>query len=122
MADPVAAGAAEGCGAPHDDSTWALTCPADILRGRVRIRNWREGDRFQPFGLQGTKKLSDLLRENRITRDERAGVLVVTDDEGILWVVGLARAERTRLLPSTTRTVTISVMKRMGSNQTRDNN
>ena len=66
--------------------------------------------------------MSDLLRENRITRDERAGVLVVADDEGILWVVGLARAEQTRLLPSTSRTVTITVMKRMGSNQTRDNN
>ncbi len=120
--DPVAVGVAEGCGDPHDDSSWTLTCPAEILHGRVRIRNWREGDRFQPFGLQGTKKLSDLLRENRITRDERAGVLVVADDEGILWVVGLARAEQTRLLPSTSRTVTITVMKRMGSNQTRDNN
>ncbi len=111
--DPVAVGQNEGSGDPAAESGWSLTCPADSLQGNLRIRNWQQGDRFQPFGLQGTKKLSDLLREHRVTRDDRQGVLVVTDDEGILWVVGLARSERTRLLPSCARTVTISVVKRI---------
>ena len=43
---------------------------------------------------------------------ERAGILLVADGEGILWVVGLARAERTRILPTTRRIVTISVAPR----------
>ena len=116
-AAPAAAGPATGAGARDDESTWSLTCPADALQGNLQVRNWRQGDRFQPFGLQGTKKLSDLLREHRVTRDERESVLVVADGEGILWVVGVARAERTRLLPTTTRTVTISVVKRIQSNQ-----
>jgi len=120
--DAAATAAAAGVGIPDDESTWSLTCPAASLHGNLQTRNWRQGDRFKPFGMAGTKKLSDLLRENRVTRDDRSGVLVVTDDEGILWVVGLARAERTRLLPSTSRTVTISVIKRIGSNQTRENN
>jgi len=114
-------GGTAGPDGPDDTAGWVLTCPTEILQGNLRIRNWRQGDRFQPFGLQGTKKLSDLLRENRVTRDDRQGVLVVTDDKGILWVVGLARAERTRLLPSTSRTVTISVVKRTDSNRTRNN-
>ena len=120
IAPPVARGLAEGAGDPADEATWTVTCPADNLRGNLRIRNWRRGDRYQPFGLQGTKKLSDLLREHRVTRDAREGVLVVADDEGILWVVGLARSERTRLLPQTTRTVTISVVRRTGSNHNKD--
>ncbi len=124
--DPVAAGQAEGKlqaqSDPDDETAWKLTSPADGLRGNLQIRNWRQGDRFQPFGLQGTKKLSDLLREHRVTRDDREAVLVVTDDESILWVVGLARSERTRLLPSTLRTVTISVVRRTDSNQCRDLN
>jgi len=95
-----------------DETTWRLTCPAETLSGNLQVRNWREGDRFQPFGLDGTKKLSDLLREKRLPADSRPGVLVVSDDAGILWVVGLARAERTRLLPTTTHTVTISVARR----------
>jgi tRNA(Ile)-lysidine synthase len=101
-----------GVGDPADESTWSLVCPADALSGNLRIRNWIPGDRLQPFGLSGTKKLSDLLRERQVPREVRSGVLVVTDDDGILWVIGLARAERTRLLPSTLQTVTISVAKR----------
>jgi tRNA(Ile)-lysidine synthase len=109
--DPEAADQTDG-GDPEDESTWRLTCPAASLTGNLRVRNCRPGDRFQPFGLDGTKKLSDLLRERRVPREARPGVLVVTDETGILWVVGLARAERTRLLPSSGQTVTISVAQR----------
>jgi len=101
---------------------WSLTCPTAGLHGNLKLRNWRQGDRFQPFGLQGTKKLSDLFREHRVTREDRQSVLVVADDHGILWVVGLAQSERTRLLPSTARTVTISVVKRNGANQRLNSN
>jgi tRNA(Ile)-lysidine synthase len=102
----------EGCGDPADETTWRLICPAAGLAGNLRVRNLRPGDRMQPFGMEGTKKLSDLLRERQVPRDARPGVLVVTDETGILWVVGLARTERTRLLPSTEQTVTISVARR----------
>jgi len=120
--DPAGQGYAEGAGDPADEATWRLSCPAAGLRGNLQVRHPRPGDRIRPFGLRGTKKLSDLLREHRVTRDNRKSVLVVADDEGILWVVGLARSERTRLLPSPARTVTISVVKRIDSNQTRDTN
>lgn len=101
-----------------DEMTWTLHCPSQVLKGRVRVRNWQSGDRCQPLGLQGTKKLSDLLREHRISREDRPGVLVVSDNEGILWVVGLVRAERTRLLPSSPQTVIISVVRRAGNSTT----
>jgi len=120
IANPQEQRLAEGAGNAADEATWQLSCPADSLHGRLQVRPPRSGDRIQPFGLQGTKKLSDLLREHRVTRDDRKGVLVVTDNEGILWVVGLARSERTRLLPSPARTVTISIVKRVDLNPTRD--
>jgi tRNA(Ile)-lysidine synthetase-like protein len=64
------------------------------------------------LGLGGHKKISDLLQEKKIGLVDRPGVMVVEDDAGILWVVGLARAERTRLLPSTDCKVTIAVVPR----------
>jgi tRNA(Ile)-lysidine synthase len=93
-----------------DGSGWYLRCPAAALHGRLRVRPWREGDRIELFGLGGHKKVSDLLRERRIGVSERPYVQVVEDEEGILWIVGLAQAERTRLLPTTTQTVTIAVV------------
>ena len=71
------------------------------------MRSWRPGDRIVPFGMEGSKKLSDLLREMRVPASRRYEVTVVEDDEGILWVPGLIRAERTRMLPSTPSAVTL---------------
>jgi len=88
---------------------WRLTLPAAALRGTPRLRPWRPGDRIVPFGMEGRKKISDLLRESAVPARERPDVLLVEDDEGPLWLVGLARAERTRLLPSTATAVTLLV-------------
>lgn len=103
-----------GHGTPDDEESWSLVCPADALQGRLRVRNWTEGDRMRPLGLDGTKKLSDLFRERRLPADARAGLLVVEDDAGIVWSVGVARDERTRMLPTTRAAVTLSVVRRQG--------
>jgi tRNA(Ile)-lysidine synthase len=88
---------------------WQLDCPAEALCGPLRLRPWRHGDRIAQLGLRGRKKISDLLAEKRVGLTQRPAVLVVEDDAGILWVVGLARAERTRILPTTQQIVTIAV-------------
>ncbi|HPF69241.1 MAG TPA: tRNA lysidine(34) synthetase TilS [Candidatus Krumholzibacteria bacterium] len=110
--DRAAADGDPGHGDPDDETTWRLTCPASCLAGNLRVRNWRRGDRLRLLGLDGSKKLSDLFRDRRLPASARADVLVVEDDEGILWVVGLARAERTRLLPAGGPAVTLSVSRR----------
>lgn len=88
---------------------WELTCPHGSLRGDLRIRPWREGDRLQPLGMTGHKKISDILLEHRVPITCRSGVPVVADDEGPFWLVGLCRDERTRLLPCTTLGITLHV-------------
>ena len=90
-------------------AAWILTMPAGALRGEPCLRAWRPGDRLCPLGLGGHKKVSDLLRERRLPRRRRAGHPVVADEAGLLWVVGLARDERTRWLPGTRDAVTLAV-------------
>lgn len=94
------------------DTGWKLVASAEGLRGNLRLRHPRDGDRLAPFGLGGTKKLSDLMREQRIPAAMRPDLLVVDDDAGPLWVVGVAQDERTRLLPTTRQAVTIFVTRR----------
>ncbi|MCP4291758.1 MAG: tRNA lysidine(34) synthetase TilS [bacterium] len=113
--NPTEFGRTEGFGSKSENNIWNLTCPSGVLKGNLKVRNWQQGDRIQPFGLDGSRKLSDLFREQKIPADERSGMLVVEDDEGILWIVGLARAERTRLLQPGQSTVTISVAPRTAS-------
>lgn len=39
----------------------------DGLGKKFEIRRWREGDKFQPIGMKGTKKLSDFLSDVKIS-------------------------------------------------------
>ncbi len=98
---------------PHQRGvTWRLISAADPLVGNIQLRQLQPGDRLQPFGLAGHKKLSDLVQEKRIPRAWRPGLLVVVDQVGPLWVVGVAQAERTRVLPTTRQAVTIILERR----------
>lgn len=51
-------------------------------------RLWSDGDRMRPLGMDGSKKVSDLLRERGVPRADRAGVPVVVVGGSVVWVVG----------------------------------
>ena len=57
------------------------------------LRKWHAGDRFQPSGMAGTKKLQDFFVDNKMSREERNNTLLLMKNDTILWVVGLRRCE-----------------------------
>jgi tRNA(Ile)-lysidine synthase len=94
---------------PPDEAREAVF-DCGLLRPPLEIRSWRHGDRFSPLGLRGTQKLSDLFVNRKVPRFERARVPILTDAEGILWVVGHRRSGRARVTPRTTRALRVSVL------------
>jgi len=51
------------------------------------IRHWQAGDRYQPIGLRGHKKLQDCFTDLKLARDLRQKLLVATCSKGdIFWV------------------------------------
>jgi tRNA(Ile)-lysidine synthase len=64
-------------------------------------RSWREGDRFVPFGLSGTKKVHDVFIDEKVPVSKRTTIPIICDSEGILWVAGVRRAERARITEKT---------------------
>jgi tRNA(Ile)-lysidine synthase len=75
----------------------------------LRIRNWRPGDRFRPWGLKGSKKLQDLFVDAKIPREDRGRVPIITDRKGILWVPGFRIDERGGIRGATERVVVFSI-------------
>lgn len=57
----------------------------------LHLRTWQAGDRFQPSGMRGTKKLQDLFVDLKLSREERQRVLVLLQGNEILWVIGVRR-------------------------------
>lgn len=52
------------------------------------LRSVQPADRFQPFGMKGTKLLSDYMTDRKMSLFEKRRQLVLTDHQGhILWVV-----------------------------------
>lgn len=78
---------------PPDEACLA----AGTVRWPLRLRTPRRGDRFQPLGAPGSRLLSDLFVDRKIPTETRPLWPVLEDAEGILWVCGLAPAERARV-------------------------
>ncbi len=67
---------------------------AAAVRGQLRVRSRRPGDRLRPLGMRGEKKVQDILIDAKVPAEERDDVPILCDDEGVLWVVGQRLAER----------------------------
>ena len=55
------------------------------------------GDRLQPHGMEGHKRLVTLLSERAVPRERRHAQLVVCDRQRIVWAVGVTTAHSTRI-------------------------
>jgi len=73
----------------------------DNLSDNFILRRWEYGDRFFPLGLEGSKKISDFLTEQKISPFKRKDQLVLTNKGKIVWVVGLRIDDRFKITNNT---------------------
>ena len=59
----------------------------------LAVRSRVPGDRFQPLGMSGTKKLKDFMIDEKVPGSMRDGVPLIVTSRGIAWVVGWRIAE-----------------------------
>lgn len=82
---------------------------ADAVGDRLCVRHWRQGDRFRPFGMKGSKKLSDYFNDHKLSLRQKRRALIVEAQGRIVWLVGERAADEFRVSGSTRR---ILVMRR----------
>lgn len=66
-----------------------------------RVRNRQRGDRFQPYGMRGTKKIKDFLIDAKVPRYERDSIPLLVCGDKILWLIGYTTSELFKIKPST---------------------
>ena len=54
----------------------------------VVLRHWRQGDRMKPFGLNGSKLVSDMFVDFKLDHVAKRDVWLLEADGNILWVLG----------------------------------
>lgn len=61
---------------------------ADVFEQPLSVRTRLPGDRFQPLGLRGTKKLQNFFVDEKVPEKERDRVPLIESGGKIVWVVG----------------------------------
>ena len=67
----------------------------------LTVRNRQHGDRFQPYGMQGTKKIKDFLIDAKVPRYERDCIPLLVCGNEVLWIIGYTTSELFKIKPST---------------------
>lgn len=82
---------------------FVATLDADRVAFPLTLRRVQAGDRFIPFGLKGSKLVSDYLKDQKVPLLERRRQLVLIDATGaIVWLVGRRVDDRAAIRRETT--------------------
>ena len=74
---------------------------ADKLSLPLKLRHWQKGDRFVPFGMRGSKLLSDFFADEKIDRFDRDTLWLLISGNEIIWVLGFRSSNRFRVTGKT---------------------
>ncbi|TDE05695.1 tRNA lysidine(34) synthetase TilS [Flavobacterium sandaracinum] len=71
---------------------------ADKLHYPLVLRHWNEGDRFEPFGMDGkSKKVSKLFKDEKLSLLEKEITWLLCSNDAIVWIINVRQDERFRI-------------------------
>lgn len=74
----------------------------DTLQFPLVLRHWKEGDSFQPFGMNGkSKKVSKLFKDEKLSLIDKENVWLLCSGTDIVWVIGIRQDDRFRITNTT---------------------
>jgi tRNA(Ile)-lysidine synthase len=72
-----------------------------LLTEHLVLRPLKTGDFFYPLGMTGKRKLSDFLKDEKLTNFEKSKTWVLTHKNDIIWVINLRIDNRYKITKST---------------------
>lgn len=85
----------------RDKSPFTEYFDLDQVKLPVVVRTRQPGDRFQPLGMAGEKKVGKFLTTAKVPRDLRERILILADREGIIWVCPVRISEQAKITDRT---------------------
>jgi tRNA(Ile)-lysidine synthase len=76
----------------------------------LTVRSFHPGDRFQPLGMDGEKKVKDFFIDCKISAEQRKRVPLLFKGDRLLWVGGIRIDHRARLKPETRRALRVELI------------
>lgn len=80
------------------------------LKKPLTVRIVMEGDHMQPFGMNGSRLLSDMMTDLHMTRFQKEDQHVLVDAEGnILWLIGIRASNLHKVTSKTRKVLKVSI-------------
>ena len=98
----------------NDDPSKEVIDGCAILGKEIILRLWKSGDHFQPLGMTGKKRVSDLLVDEKVDLFNKKNQLVVTANGEIIWVCGRRISDKAKVTEKTKNFVELSLIPRLG--------
>jgi tRNA(Ile)-lysidine synthase len=76
---------------------WQALFDGEADREGIRVRNYSRGDRLQPLGMHGHKKVHDVFVDAKVPFSRRLTWPVVIIGSEIAWVPGCVRGETAKI-------------------------
>ncbi len=76
---------------------------ADEVGCVFTLRHWRTGDRFRPFGMKGSKKISDYFNDHKFSLAQKRAAWILEAEGRVLWIVGERASRDCQVMPITRR-------------------
>ena len=67
----------------------------DLINYPLSLKKWHHGDAMHPTGMTGSKKISQLFKDNKLSLLDKEKIWMLTDaKDHIIWVIGLRQDRR----------------------------
>ena len=74
----------------------------------IWVRGWQNGDRMQPLGMEGTKKVQDIFVDHKIPKIQRQSMPVICSVKGIIWVAGCGISDWAKVIDTDSPALTLA--------------
>lgn len=101
----------------NDRRSLRVEVSIDKTQGELYFRSTQPGDSIQPLGFDGTRKLSDLLSEAKLTKAARSRLPVICDFVGPIWAPGVCLSHRIDKEPECERVLALEFEPIIGSSK-----
>lgn len=85
----------------------------DKLELPLFLRSRKEGDRFFPLGMRGSKKVKDFFIDLKLPMERRKMVPLLISKDRVVWIVGYRVDERFKVDSNTKKILAIKILRDM---------
>ena len=86
------------------------------------LKSWQPGDIMRLFGSGKSKKISDILKDEKVSVVKKPHHPVLMTKNDIIWIPGVKRSNLFQVIPGDDKTIKITYTKMESDNDQKDLN